>query len=111
MKNIIEILQTLLRYYNINRQKGHTTAIFEGAKHTYNAIVLTSSECMSRHLKALHPNGSERILSIHNLDALWGVNSPLLVDNSAMVVILAGALTKIDDLISENEYLRKKLNR
>lgn len=94
MSNFIAQLEALFRYFQINRQVGHTTAMLEGAKNVP-CLVLANNQAGKHHLKI---TGLKEVVTLPEIEGgrLCGLNRPLLIDNAAMTEILGGALHEIE---------------
>jgi hypothetical protein len=99
-------LKELLQYYLTTRQVGHTTTMLNGIKDDKVLIMsLTSKDAKvicQRNDKALP-------ISYDAFDytfSLRGRRMPLLIDNSAMIVLLEDALREISRLEGRIEYLK-----
>jgi hypothetical protein len=94
MSNFIAQLEALFRYFQINRQVGHTTAMLEGAKNVP-CLVLANNQAGKNNLKI---TGLKEVVTLPEIEGgrLCGLNRPLLIDNAAMAEILGGALHEIE---------------
>lgn len=98
-------LEELLTYYTINRKVGHTTLLKEGTKnHQGKKFVLCHCKRDYQFLEVK----PEEVISVENIEALRGCNTPLILDNDAMIVILSESIKKINELKEENKELRNK---
>ncbi len=104
---VIDKINTILNYYNINRQVGHTTKMLDGVDS--DTIVITHNMHMSNIIKR---NKNTKIASINNLDALRGYNLPIVFDNAAIQVLLEEArkeIVRLTNLVNL-EYTPKIFN-
>jgi hypothetical protein len=120
MKNSsIEKAEQIVRYLEINRQVGHTTAILEGAKNV-DALVIAHNFDWAQELsnpnfqkpytgekfelKRRNPNSQISTLSLSSLNNLRGEHRPILLDNAALYVLLR-------DIVNYTSALEDKLDR
>jgi hypothetical protein len=91
-------LYTLMQYYAVTRQAGHTTAMLEGVKHTDGAVlVLTHDFKYGQSLKKLAPNVVPVSLGC-SMEAMVGRKVPMVVDNAALHHIASSAFSEIQSL-------------
>lgn len=108
--NALEKLRTILDYYNLTRQVGHTTGMLEGANYTDGALILTHNMVMAEELKKnLGSPSSVTLQSIHSDSMLRGMKKPLFVDNAAWQVLLSEAFNEIAQINNENTRLKKAI--
>ena len=95
---IEKTLYTLMQYYAVTRQAGHTTAMLEGVKHTDGAVlVLTHNFRYGESLKRLAPNTIPVSLDC-SMEAMVGRKAPMVVDNAALHQIASSAFSEIQSL-------------
>jgi len=91
-------LQRLLEYYYISRGVGHTRAMIEGAKDTDGVIILAHEHRYAVSLARGCKNATPLAWFGYGADTLCGQRKPLLIDNGAMIDILADAINYINTL-------------
>jgi Trk K+ transport system NAD-binding subunit len=87
-EQIRSALLEIITYYVVNRQRGHSTAMLNGAKNC-DCIVIAHNEHHARRLKQL---GARHVISINSLHKLRGHNKPIVFDNAALHMILEDIL-------------------
>lgn len=107
-------LDEIRRYYIYNRQVGHTYTVLNGViNNDKPVILLTHTENMRRFFKPLLKK-EDRIISLDHISgtgALMGYKYPMVIDNAAMIDLCCDALRYIDELETENDQLRNKINQ
>lgn len=102
MKNIKEILSTLIEYYDTTRQTGHTTTMLTGAINT-DCLVLCHTLHMSKVFEQKYGK-KIKVLTPYQLEhnKLRGYNKPLAFDNSVLYTLFRDCLSEITRLEKEN---------
>lgn len=92
MTEAMSELHALVEYYSVNRRRGHTTALLEGAIVTQ-ALVVALDESHAQQLRQSGVNAINR----HNLASeLRGRRVPLLIDHATLCQIILDAERKLD---------------
>lgn len=106
-----ETAQEILTYLNGNRQIGHTTAVIRGALNTPNCLVVIHNKAFGSDILAgLSPKNIDTISLQEILNGrLRGMKTPLLIDNAALTVLLAGLVSSITVLRKNNAGLERKI--
>ena len=106
---IYDKVKDILRYYDVNRQCGHTTAMLEGAR-SVKSIIITHNQRFADQLKEKDPDNIEA-MSIESVDHLMGRNDPIIFDNAAIFALLNEVDKELNRLQSDNRSLRSKLDQ
>ena len=105
----LELLQQLSHHTQWHRQRGHTTALLQGALATTEAMVLVSDQQQGQYIRGLAEEITQgrlglrpdRILTLPNAaERLMGTHRPLLIDHHALEVLLEGALREMREMVS-----------
>ena len=102
---IKDTLQSIAFYFTSLRQVGHTTAMIRGAQNVDSVIVLARTSHHAALLQKRLPNAI--VKSVGSINALRGMNKPLVIDNDAMLEICNAALAEIGRLERHVEELLK----
>lgn len=102
----IEKLKELRHYYAINRKRGHTTLMKEGTNNVEDKFILSNSKKDSSFLCVK----SKEVISWNNLDQLRGHDTPLVIDNGAMLKILDDTLDLIYELQLKQQSLKRSVS-
>ena len=95
MKDIKNTLYNLLHYYDVTRQRGHTTLMMEGAKDK-DCLLFCHTIAMGERLKKQYRNKKATVITPGNIDRiLRGNNRPIAIDNAVMYTILSDSLAEI----------------
>lgn len=105
--NIKEKLEVLFDYYLKSRRSGHTGAMLKGCDK--DTIILAISCNFLSVLKNMNFSDYKKVISFRTLKNtdFRGLNNPILIDNSAMEIMLETTLNYIDILEIENRQLKK----
>lgn len=106
---IKETIREILKYYDTQRQVGHTTAMIEGVKNSPKAIVLVNNMQHAGHVQAV-AGKPLNIITTERMN-LMGRNDPLVLDNFTTTEILRKALVCIVDLEVEVRGLKSTHRR
>jgi hypothetical protein len=96
-------LELLLAYYRSTRGVGHTKALLVGAVDS-DCVVLTD-----RSGTILSPKKELALSSVNLIHALIGNRRPMLLDNSATMLLLEAAIDEISKLERKVERLQKQI--
>ena len=105
-------LESIVAYYGITRQVGHTYTVLNGVINNDNPVTLILGNHGSREcFKSLLKGKSVDCVSYHSLygPTLVGCKTPLVFDNCAMYQLCLDSLKRIEDLKKENKKLEYKL--
>jgi len=102
MNDIKDKLYTLIQYFDMTRQRGHTTAMMQGAQNS-DCLVMTHTMYMGEQLKKNFNNRKITTVTPDSLNRLRGMNKPLLLDNGVLYTIFWDCLAEIDRLEKLNE--------
>lgn len=100
--NELKQLLVLAKYYRINRQAGHTTAMLEGALNVDNALVLTHNQMFADTLKRQSKGNGTQFISPYKTDErLLGQKRPLLIDHHH----LANLIEALPDIYAQQQAI------
>jgi len=111
--NIKNVLKSFLTYYDVSRQSGHTTVMFEGIKNlpeTQTAIVVAQNFNHAKMLEQEHQHPNVYYVTPYSADArLRGRKGPMLFDNFALINIFEEAYHSIEKLERDVMMANNKL--
>jgi hypothetical protein len=105
---IKEKLKRIVCYYNMTRQCGHTSLMFNGVYATPEALVLVPNITTGKALKSKTKKIQVDYANVNSDAFLRGCRKPIAFDNSTLQVLFNDAIKEIDRLEKENQLLKSK---
>ncbi len=109
MSTIRDKLEILLQYFQRNRGVGHTTVMVRGVADSENVVVLAHDYSFHDVISTLCGKKVD-VVTLNTLDELIGRNTPLVIDNGAMTLLLRDALFEITTLTNKCRKYQMLLN-
>ena len=90
-----KIMEEIAEYYMVNRLKGHTYAVREGARYTKKTLVVVADLAKG---KQEYPR--DKFITLHQIERgdLRSHNGPLVMDNSAIYALMSMGVRYMEDL-------------
>jgi hypothetical protein len=99
----LDVIREIGMYYSLNRRRGHTTAMLNGAKSDKNILVLLAHNIQRNYIDI--PKKQTMTLGEVGHDRLKGLTKPLLIDHYTFQCILQ---TMFDELSKKDKIIRAK---
>ena len=97
--DIKDKMREVVRYYERNRQEGHTTVIKKIAK-AEDAVILARDLI---HKRTLQDHPQNRDLVIRTIDGIQTHRGPMILDNATIYSFFSEAISRIETLEAELE--------
>lgn len=96
MKGAVKAARQIVEYLAASRGVGHTRAVMEGADNVESHVMFSNSR-IARIITDRGVPTRAKWITLDAADVLRGSRLPLVLDNSALAVLLEGLLAEIDE--------------